>query len=206
MNRMAKTIILLIEDVGDIREKIKELLMLAGYNVIIAANGKDGLDAIHKNLPDLVLCDIQIPGLDGYGVMSAIKNIPHMIGVPFVFMTSKSDPKELRKGMNMGADDFLVKPFTNEELLNVVSNHLKKSGLMMEKLKKESKKIESLKNDKTTYMHIFDASPYKAYRKIKAKQLIYLEGDEVNFIYCLVKGKIKTFKTNGDGKDIITGL
>jgi CRP-like cAMP-binding protein/AmiR/NasT family two-component response regulator len=203
---MAKTIIILIEDTKDLRVNLKEILELTGYNVILAAFGKEGLDAINKHKADLVLCDIGLPGLDGYGVLSAVKNMPHMIGVPFIFMTAKSEPMDLRKGMNLGADDYLIKPFTDEDLLEVVNTQLKKSRQIKEKFESENKKIAKLINKTNNYKEIFDSSPYKVSRKVKARQMIYIEGDAVNFIFCLAKGKVKTFKSNGDGKDIITGL
>src|ERR1035437_6563147 len=119
--------ILSIEDNKDMRENTNEILQLAGYTTHSADDGKHGLELAHKHKPDLILCDIMMPELDGYGVIRALENIPEMVGVPFVFMTAKSEKSDFRKGMDLGADDYLTKPFNGADLLKVVSARLRKS-------------------------------------------------------------------------------
>ena len=120
--------ILIIEDSGEIRENTAELLELAGYDVTTAVNGKDGLEQARKIQPDLILCDIMMPELDGYGVLRALENIPELTGTPFIFFTAKSEKSDFRAGMDLGADDYLTKPFTGDDLLRVVSARLKKKS------------------------------------------------------------------------------
>lgn len=203
---MGKSIILLIDDCAGLRENTAELLTLAGYSVSSAEDGKKGLEMIKNTSPDLILCDILMPELDGYGVLRAIKNMPQMVGIPFIFMTAKSENTDLRKGMNLGADDYLVKPFKDDDLLEAVNTHLEKKRQIKEKFEKSGQKMTALLENGNDYKSIFAASPYKICRKVKAKQMIYIEGDTVNHVFCLQKGKTKTFKSNDDGKGIITGL
>ena len=128
--------ILIIEDSLDVLENTEELLSLAGYETITASNGIEGLEKARNEQPDLVLCDILMPRLDGYGVLQAFQTISELKEVPFVFMTAKSQRSDFRTGMDLGADDYLTKPFTGEELLKVVTSRLKKS-ILINHLQKE---------------------------------------------------------------------
>lgn len=119
--------ILIIEDSNDIRENIAEILDLAGYQTFVASNGKQGADIAIANLPDLILCDIMMPELDGYGVFNLLQKKTSSANIPFIFMTAKSEPSEMRKGMEMGADDYLIKPFDDVELLSAIESRLKKT-------------------------------------------------------------------------------
>lgn len=120
----------------DVLENTEELLSLAGYETITASNGIEGLEKARNEQPDLVLCDILMPRLDGYGVLQAFQTISELKEVPFVFMTAKSQRSDFRTGMDLGADDYLTKPFTGEELLKVVTSRLKKS-ILINHLQKE---------------------------------------------------------------------
>src|SRR5918993_2758962 len=119
--------ILLIEDSQDIRENIAEILSLANYEVAEAENGKIGVEKAKKEHPDLIICDIMMPQLDGYGVLHLLGKDPVTAGIPFIFLTAKSEKDDFRKGMNLGADDYLVKPFDDLELLDAVEMRLKKN-------------------------------------------------------------------------------
>src|SRR4051812_33462814 len=107
--------ILLIEDSREMRENTAEILELANYNVITAANGKIGVEYAVKELPDLIICDIMMPELDGYGVLYMLGKNPATASIPFIFLTAKAEKTDLRKGMSMGADDYLTKPFEEME-------------------------------------------------------------------------------------------
>ena len=103
--------ILLIEDNKDVRENTAEILELANYKVLQAENGKIGVELAQQKIPDLIICDIMMPVLDGYGVIHLLNKSQQTAGIPFIFLTAKSERSDFRKGMEMGADDYISKPF-----------------------------------------------------------------------------------------------
>jgi DNA-binding response OmpR family regulator len=124
---MEKKTILIIEDNLDIREGTQEILDLTGeYDVITAENGKIGVELAMKHQPDLILCDIMMPELDGYGVLYMLNKFENTMQIPFIFLTAKSERSDMRKAMEMGADDYLIKPFDDIELLNAIESRLRK--------------------------------------------------------------------------------
>ena len=118
--------ILVIEDEQIIRENILKLLKAEGFDVTGAENGAQGLNAAVSNLPDVIICDVVMPELDGYGVLMALRSNPVTATLPFVFLTGKAERSEMRQGMELGADDYLTKPFTKAELVGAISSRLKK--------------------------------------------------------------------------------
>ena len=116
MNASKKTV-LLIEDNQDIRESTAEILELAGFTVCTAENGKKGVELAQSRTPDIILCDIMMPELDGYGVLYLLSKNANTADIPFIFLTAKAERTDMRKGMEMGADDYLTKPFKVAELL-----------------------------------------------------------------------------------------
>lgn len=198
--------ILLIEDNADMRENTAEILELANYKVISAPNGRVGVEKASKENPDLIICDIMMPELDGYGVLYLLSKNPSTASIPFIFLTAKAEKADLRKGMSMGADDYLTKPFEEMELLNAVEARLRKSDVFR---KEFTKNIEGLNEFLAQARGLEELSRLSADRKVhhfKKKEMIYMEGDEPNGIIFVVKGRIKTYKTNEDGKEFITGI
>lgn len=128
--------LLIIEDSDDVRENMKEILELSNYQVITARNGKEGLEVAQKNIPDIILCDVMMPLLDGYGVLRGLSNNPTTKNIPFIFVTAKSDKSDFRIGMDLGADDYLTKPFNGNDLLSLVNARIKKAEVLKELLKK----------------------------------------------------------------------
>lgn len=118
--------ILVIEDEQEIRENLCYILELQNYEVISAENGLKGVESARKYIPDLIISDIIMPELDGYGVIKEIYNDVTTAGVPFIFLTAKADLKDIRAGMLLGADDYIVKPFQMEELIGAVKIRLEK--------------------------------------------------------------------------------
>ncbi|MEG3977329.1 EAL domain-containing response regulator [Microcoleus sp. herbarium8] len=124
--------ILVIEDDRVIRENILKLLKAEGFDVTGAENGALGLNAAVSSLPDVILCDVMMPELDGYGVLMALRSHPVTATVPFVFLTGKAERSEMRQGMELGADDYLTKPFSKAELVGAVSSRLKKQAALVQ--------------------------------------------------------------------------
>ncbi|SFR66710.1 response regulator [Maribacter stanieri] len=118
--------ILIIEDDNDIRENTSELLELEGYVTLTASNGKIGLEKIKSNVPDLILCDLLMPEMDGFTVLSHLGHYPDLKRIPFVFFSAKSEKLEIKTGIDAGADGYLVKPFELEDLLSIIEKCLNK--------------------------------------------------------------------------------
>lgn len=197
--------ILLIEDNLEMRENTAEILELAKFKVITAQNGKEGVKLADSKKPDLIICDIMMPELDGYGVLHMLGKDPVTASIPFIFLTAKAEKGDYRKGMGMGADDYLTKPFDDTELLNAVETRLRKN----EMLKAEFVRTSDGLNDFMTEVsndHLVNLSTSRDAKSFKKKEIIYAEGSHPKSIYFVAKGKVKTFKANEDGKEYITGL
>jgi|SRR6185312_15342180 len=198
--------ILLIEDNDDIRENTAEILELSNYKVIVAENGKVGVEKAIEHTPDLIVCDIMMPGLDGYGVLHAVHKNEAIKNTPFIFLTAKTERSDFRKGMELGADDYITKPFEGIELLNAVESRLKKIELLKSELSPE---LEGLRNPvetvvgSNTLKYLIENRNVNAYRK---KQIIYSQGNHPNRLYYVIKGKVKTFRIHDDGKELVTEL
>jgi CRP/FNR family transcriptional regulator, polysaccharide utilization system transcription regulator len=198
--------ILLIEDNEDVRENTAELLELSNYKVITAANGKLGIEKAKKESPNLIICDIMMPELDGYEVLYILGKDTQTAAIPFIFLTAKAEKTDFRKGMNLGADDYITKPFDEMELLNTIESRLKKSAL----LKKEFSNSETGLNELITTAKGIGALDQLVNAckivKAKKKEILFREGDIPSKVFLLIDGKVKTYKINDDGKEYITGL
>jgi DNA-binding response OmpR family regulator len=128
--------ILIIEDNMEVRENTAEIVALSNYKVLTAENGKEGVAIALKELPDLIICDIMMPVLDGYGVLHLLSKHKDTSAIPFIFLTAKSEKTDVRKGMEMGADDYITKPFDGIELLNAIEARLKKVALLQGPLRR----------------------------------------------------------------------
>ena len=197
--------ILVIDDNLDIRENIAEILELANYNVVTAEDGKKGVAAAKSEDPDLIICDVMMPELDGYGVLHILSKDPKTLGIPFIFLTAKSENSDMRKGMNLGADDYITKPFEETDLLDAVEMRLKKSEAMKAGASRTISGVQGFMATATgkVFEQVTKNHRVKHYA---LREYIFREGDAPIFLYFLNKGKVKTFKMNEDGKEYITGL
>jgi CRP-like cAMP-binding protein/ActR/RegA family two-component response regulator len=198
--------VLIIEDNDDIRENVIEILELAGYAVASAGNGKEGVELAFKDVPDIILCDIMMPEMDGYGVLYLLSKRPETIAVPFIFLTAKAEHFDRRKGMEMGADDYLTKPFDDMELLAAIESRLKKKEGQQAFYSKSLDRLDSLvaKRDGLAALHKIIAE--RKARPFKKSQVIYYEGDKGNGLYLVLSGKVKTIKLAEDGRELMTGI
>lgn len=198
--------ILVIEDNNEIRENTAEMLELANYKVYTAANGKEGITIANEKKPDLIICDIMMPVLDGYGVLHMINKIPELQAIPFIFITAKAERSEVRKGMELGADDYITKPFSSTELLNAVEGRLKKNTFLKERYSADLSGLDSLIKTVTGRDALKTLTDGRTENTYKKKQIIYSEGNHPLRLYYIQAGKVKTYKINDDGKELITGL
>lgn len=199
--------ILLIEDNHDVRENTTEILELAGYDVSSAENGKVGVSLANEKEFDLIICDIMMPELDGYGVLHILNKNPKTSAIPFIFLTAKSEKGDFRKGMNMGADDYLTKPFEETDLLDAIELRLKKSENLKAPAQLESQE-EVLKylGDVERELSIDDLINERNTKAFKKKDTIYREGEYPHALYYLKSGKVKLSKSSDYGKEFITQL
>ena len=198
--------ILLIEDNIELRENTGEILSLASYEVITAANGKEGVAIAQQEKPDLIVCDIMMPELDGYGVLHILGKHIDTSSIPFIFLTAKTDKNDIRKGMNLGADDYLIKPFEQAELLNAIETRLRKQEMQATKYSNTSVDLDHFIHHAKQTLHLEDLCKEKKSKVIKKKATLFSEGDHALHLFFVKAGNFKTFKSHAEGKELITNL
>jgi DNA-binding response OmpR family regulator len=198
--------ILLIEDNREIRENIAEILELDGFDVITAQNGKEGLDSAQREIPDLIICDIMMPIMDGYTVLYFLAKDPKTVDIPFIFLTAKAERMDFRKGMEMGADDYITKPFEDVELINAIRSRLKKKEMTRKDYSHGISGLEQIVSDSEGEEALQKLIENREIRDFKKKSEIYREGDYPLYLYYLQSGKAKSYKTNDNGKELILNL
>lgn len=200
--------ILVIEDNLTVSDHLVEILHLAGYNVLVAPDGKQGITMAGRCHPDLIICDLSLPILDGYVVLQLLSSHEDCCNIPFILLTERTDRSDVRMGMNLGADDYITKPFHPSELLNSIECQLKKL--------EHSRHLHAV-DLKTTMPAICNVAPGEVMplhalvkdrniRRFKKKQTIYQEGNHPSCLYFIVRGQVKTFILDEDGKELITEL
>jgi CRP-like cAMP-binding protein/DNA-binding NarL/FixJ family response regulator len=195
--------VLVIEDNKEILENTAEILELSNYRVFTAENGKIGIEKALVNKPDLIICDIMMPELDGYGVLHMVQNHPELQNTPFIFLTAKTDPADMRKGMSMGADDYIPKPFDPTDLLNSVEGRLRKADLIRKEISRGINGVNELltiTGGEKALNEFVEGRHVDSYRK---RQRIFSEGNHPIRLYYVQKGKVKIFKVNDEGKELI---
>ncbi len=200
--------ILLIEDDVVLRENTAELLQLSGYLVETASNGRIGVEVAKKYQPNIIVCDIMMPELDGYGVLENLSKNEITKYIPFIFLSAKTERQDIRKGMDLGADDYITKPFTEDELISAIESRIAKAEILHEERndyaitdnadgQDEIRTLNDLKN-------FFDDNG-KTFN-FSIGDIIYEEGNNSNFIFLIRKGVIKSYKFDQDGKELTTNL
>lgn len=197
--------ILIIEDNTEVRENTAEIIELSNYTAITAGNGKAGVELALKELPDLIVCDIMMPVLDGYGVYHSLSKHKETASIPFIFLTAKSEKGDFRRGMEMGADDYITKPFDGIELLNAIEVRLKKTELLKQQYAGPTAITEFLEDAQKTGKVQLASYGRDSYTYNK-KHILYKEGQRPRVVYHVVSGKVKISKTNDDGKEFITSI
>lgn len=196
--------ILLIEDNKDILENTAEILELAGYQVVTATDGRAAMSLAIESPPDLIISDIMMPVLDGYGLLHLVRKHPGLAGIPFIFLTAKTERIDFRKGMDMGADDYITKPFSDTELLSAVESRIRKMEQIQDSLHAmETAGREGAQTPAEALSALFADRRVNHYKR---KQLIFAEGNHPQYLFYIVSGKVKGFKSSEDGKDLTVSL
>ncbi len=198
--------ILVIEDNQEVRENIAEILMLTGYEVIQAKNGREGVSSVIKERPDLVLCDVMMPELDGFGVLRVMNNHPELMDIPFIFLTAKSEKEDFRKGMGLGADDYIAKPFDHTELIDAVEMRLRKSDRIRSSFDRTEAGLRRFYSEAKAIEELSALSEERELRKYQSKDIIYEEGQHARWLFFIISGKVKCYKINDFGKELIMNI
>lgn len=197
--------VLLIEDDITLRENTAELLELSNYTVITAPNGKIGIEMATQQLPDIIVCDIMMPEVDGYGVLQNLTNNQTTQYIPFIFLSAKTERNDVRKGMDLGADDYITKPFEEEELISAIESRLAKAAILNEQ--QQTSAVDTTTNqirNLNDLKNFFDDNG-KSF-SFNANEVIYNEGAHSNYIYLIISGAIKCHKLDEQGKELTTSI
>ena len=198
--------VLIIEDNEDVRENTAAILELSGYTVVTAENGKIGVEVAKKTLPDIIVCDIMMPVLDGYGVLEALNENTVTAAIPFIFLTAMTEKVEMRKGMNLGADDYLTKPFSEKELLEAIESRLKRTNFFKKEFPRTVEGVTDFIDHAATFLDLAHLSNNYERTNFRKKEIVFLEGSATSSLYFIESGVVKTFKTAENGKELVTGF
>jgi len=191
--------ILLIEDNKQISENIADIIRLSNYEVFVAENGKIGIDLVLEQNPDLIICDVVMPVMDGYAVFDAVKKSSNGKMQPFIFISDKTELRDFRAAMELGVDDYLTKPIEPSELLNAIEARLRKSE------NQHHTEVDSgtpIENGLDLHGFINQCSINKYEKKIR----IFTEGNRSENFYYVKKGMVLTYKTNESGRQLVTDI
>lgn len=195
--------VLIIEDNTDVRENLAEILELSNYQPITAENGKTGVEKALQESPDLILCDVMMPELDGFGVLHILSKNQKTADIPFIFLTAKAEKEDFRRGMSLGADDYITKPFDDVALLQTVETRLQKSERLRVASAQTSGSLETFINEARAQELLQSLSHERESRVLRRKDLIFKEGDIPRWLFYVESGQVKIFKTSDDGREFI---
>ena len=196
---MPKSRLLIIEGNEEVRENLAEILELSGYETLTAPHGLEGVKTALAERPDLILCDVMMPELDGYGVLNLLSENEATRHIPFVFITARTEKEDIRRGMNLGADDYITKPFYKDELLQVIRTRLAKAAA---------------RGPATTTPHLSDPArggellnaaitAQGQARHFAAGETVLRSGDRAHFVYRVDSGRVHLSRTHDYGRDYI---
>lgn len=198
--------LLLIEDDITVRENTAELLELSDYDVITASNGKLGVDKAMHHKPDIIICDIMMPEMDGYGVLQELAKDPETADIPFIFLSAKTEHKDIRKGMDLGADDYLTKPFEEEDLLSAIESRLAKVAILKSKQQKLQPQPPQVESGVGSLDELRQLMQDHEVLSFKAGDMVYEAGKMPNQFYMVKRGVVKAHRMDKQGKELITEL
>jgi CRP-like cAMP-binding protein len=200
---MPETILLIEEDI-ETTESICGILRLAHYDVLNAGEGKTGVKLAMEKHPDLILCDVTMPDIDGYSVFHILNKDPFASSIPFVFLTNQAN--ENRQAMNLGADDYMTKPFEGHDLLKVVEVRLQKKALLKSSFNNDLHDVNSFFTKARELKEFSKLSQNRTIRTYRKRDFLFMEGQPPYELYFIIKGEVKTYMTNKEGRELITGF
>lgn len=193
--------ILLIGNLQQLQENIGDLLLLHHYEVVYANDGKTGITTAKEQHPDMILCEMNMKGIDGLGVLNTLRKDPLLERVPVIFLGDKYNARLFRTAMNLGADDFLISPFSNNDLLLTVENRLQRYQYQT-----AINGPANATDDHDLRKLIREFTENRNTMRLAVHETVYKEGGTPRYLYYIQEGKVKTVKTHEDGKDLVIGL
>lgn len=199
----SETTLLVVEDNEEMLANIVGILELAQYKVFTAMDGRSAVTVAHECRPDLIVCDVMMPQLDGFSLFHLLSKSSDTSEIPFIFLSAKAESIDIRKGMNLGACDYITKPFDGLELLNAIELRVRKNRHPHRGFGKSTDTIQQLFSGTRKGKASETYAEKSHLRKYKKREFLYLEGQKVGDIYYIHSGKVKTYATNREGKELI---
>lgn len=197
--------ILVIEDHFEVRENLQELLELCNYIVISAPDGERGIELALSRQPDLILCDITMPGIDGFEVLANLCQHPESADIPFIFLSARTEKQDIRKGMQLGADDYLTKPFEEEELLKAIQVRLHKSHLTRPSMPISCEGLDSfLFQAKKEGGIQLETEVLTGIQKFGPGEMVFRENEIPEYLYFVASGKIRTYQPGQPSSQLLS--
>jgi CRP-like cAMP-binding protein len=165
-----------------------------------------GVELAKRTKPDIILCDIMMPELDGYGVISILSKNPETASIPFIFFSAKSEKDDFRKGMNLGADDYVTKPFTETELMEAIESRLSRSEKMRRDIELNFEGLNGFLDGARGLNALKELANDRKIKSFRKKEEIYRQNDYANYLYFVIKGKVKSIKTDSYGKTFVNDI
>ncbi|MBK8387917.1 MAG: response regulator [Saprospiraceae bacterium] len=198
--------ILVVEDNYEVRDNLCEILTLSGYDVVSAENGVIGVKHAMSESPDLILCDVMMPELDGYGVLKILNSNPKLMDIPFMFLTAKAEKTDFRRGMSLGADDYITKPFDDVDLLEAIESRLKKSQRIKTLFDGTESGLQKFIDEAKANRDLETLAINRETRKYNKKDIVYQAGQFPKWMFFVISGQVKASKINEFGKEFITNI
>jgi signal transduction histidine kinase len=190
--------VLIIDDNRHIRTQINLVLKLEGYSTVEAENGAQGIELAKATTPDLIVCDIVMPEMDGYSVLEHLRRMPETAGIPFLFLSAKADRSDIREGMNLGADDYLVKPFSAQELVQAINARINRYNVTKRQWESRVQSLNQMSASKDRFMTIMSHDLKSAFSGVMglsemlASKLDDLSFDQLQDVSRLMKDAIQS--------------
>lgn len=194
--------ILLIDDDEFLRKSTKEILISCGYDVVLAHDGTYGVEVAKKIRPDLILCDVEMPAMNGFDVYKKLSEDIRFIQTPFIFLSGKNTIEDIRKGMGLGADDYVTKPFKKKDLIEAIGIRCQKSDRLKAFYEYQDQGLATAIKHGDGLEKLFGITKDFKSDIYPKKSKIYDFGDQSSFLYFISSGQVKISKENNEGKEL----
>ncbi|HTS44726.1 MAG TPA: response regulator [Puia sp.] len=196
--------ILIIEDNREIRENIAEILELEGYQVFSASSGRIGVEIAFAKNPDLIFCDIMMPDLDGYATLYLLGKNKDTMNIPFIFLTARTEKAEIQKGLGLGATNYIVKPFTDTDLLRAVQSGIQKASQISTAQSCTVQELTEFINYAKTQYGLPLSKDEISRRICRKNEMLFVQHDQPVAAYFVIDGKIRSYLWNEEGSQFTT--